>query len=276
MTLKFTARTIETLRPEPGRRVDYFDATLPGLALRVTATGHKSWSVHYRTAARRLRRLTIGDYPTITLANARKAAHQALRSAAAGEDPAAEKLATRRGETVADLTREYMDRHAKKHKRSWKEDQRMIDADVLPAWRTRKVKEITRRDVRDLIEKIADRGAPIAANRILALVRKMLNFAVQRDWIDANPAALIAKPGAERSRDRVLTDYELRLVWKACETEKPAMCALQRLRLVTMQRGGELAKLQWADIDLDSGWIAFPASVTKNKRPHRVPLSSIA
>jgi hypothetical protein len=74
-TLKFTARAIETLRPEPGRRVDYFDASLPGLALRVTATGHKSWTVHYRTATRRLRRLTIGDYPTITLANARKTAH---------------------------------------------------------------------------------------------------------------------------------------------------------------------------------------------------------
>jgi hypothetical protein len=206
MTLKFTARTIDTLRPVPGRRVDYFDESLPGLALRVTESGHKSWSVHYRTAARRLRRLTIGDYPTITLADARKAAHKALRAAAPGEDPAAEKLATRRGETVADLADEYIERHAKKHKRSWKEDQRKLDVDVLPLWRTRKAKEITRRDVRDLIEGIADRGAPIAANRVLALVRKLLNFAVQRDWIDANPAALIAKPGAERSRDRVLTD----------------------------------------------------------------------
>jgi hypothetical protein len=197
------AGTIDTLRPEPGRRVDYFNAGLPGLALRLTASGHKSWSVHYRTAARRLRRLTIGDYPTITLAEARKAAHKALRAAAGGEDPAAEKLTTRRGETIADLADEYIERHAKKRKRSWKEDQRKLDVDVLPLWRTRKVKEITRRDVRDLIEGIADRGAPI----------------------DANPAALIAKPGAERSRDRVLTDNELRLIWKACDAEKPAMCA---------------------------------------------------
>ena len=61
MTLKFTARTIETIRPVPGRRIDVFDASLPGLALRVTASGHKSWTVHYRNAARRLRRLTLGD-----------------------------------------------------------------------------------------------------------------------------------------------------------------------------------------------------------------------
>ena len=276
MTLKFTARTIETIRPVPGRRIDVFDASLPGLALRVTASGHKSWTVHYRNAARRLRRLTLGDYPTITLADARKAAQKALRAAAAGEDPATEKHATRQGETVADLAREYIERQAKKHKRSWEEDQRKLDVDILPSWRTRKVKELTRRDVRDLIERIADRGAPIAANRVLALVRKLLNFAVQRDWIDANPAALITKPGAERSRDRVLTDDELRRIWTACQAEKPAMCALQRLRLVTMQRGGELAKLQWADVDLDTGWIAFPAAITKNKRPHRVPLSPLA
>ena len=244
--------------------------------MRVTAAGHKSWTVHYRTATRRLRRLTIGDYPTITLAAARKAAHHALRAAAAGEDPAADKRAVRRGETLADLAHEYIERHAKKHKRSWEEDQRKLNVDVLPAWRTRKVTDITRRDVRELIEVIADRGAPIAANRVLALVRKLLNFAVQRDWIEANPAALIAKPGAERSRDRVLTDPELRLIWVACASEKPAMCALQRLRLVTMQRGGELAKLQWEHVDLERRWIGFPATITKNKRPHRIPLSHLA
>jgi integrase len=276
MTLKFTARTIETIRAVPGRRIDVFDASLPGLALRVTPSGHKSWTVHYRNAARRLRRLTLGDYPTLSLAEARKAAQKALRAAVAGEDPATEKSAARLGETVDDLAREYIERHAKKHKRSWAEDQRKLNVDVLPVWRTLKVKDLTRRDVRTLIEAIADRGAPIAANRVLALVRKMLNFAVQRDWIDANPAALISKPGAERSRDRVLGDDELRLIWAACETEKPAMCALQRLRLVTVQRGGELAKLRWDDVDLTAGWIALPGTITKNKRPHRVPLSRLA
>lgn len=276
MTLKFTARTVETIRAVPGRQVDYFDAALPGLALRVTETGRKSWTVFYRTAARRLRRLTIGRYPIVTLAKARVLAHAALRAAAAGEDPATDKSAVRSGETVADLAKEYIERHAKKHKRSWEEDQRKLEVDVLPTWRSRKVKSLTRRDVRDLIEAIADRGAPIAANRVLALVRKMLNFAVQRDWIDANPAALIARPGAEQSRERVLTDDETRLIWATCDTEKPAMRALQRLRLVTVQRGGELAKLRWDDVDLETGWIAFPGTITKNKRPHRVPLSALA
>ena len=82
----------------------------------------------------------------------------------------------------------------------------MLEAEVLPAWRTRKVKDLTRRDVRDLVEAIADRGSPISANRYLALIRKMLNFAIGRDWLEANPAALIPKPGAEQSRERVLTE----------------------------------------------------------------------
>ena len=79
MTLKFTARTVDSLKPIPGRRVDYFDGSLPGLALRVTETGHKSWTLHYRNTERRLRRLTIGNYPTVTLAKARKAAQRASR-----------------------------------------------------------------------------------------------------------------------------------------------------------------------------------------------------
>lgn len=114
-----------------------------GLALRVTESGHKSWTVHYRNAERRLRRLTPGDYPTLTLAKARKAAQKALRAASDGEDAASEKHAARRGETFAELAKEYIERHAKKHKRSWREDQRMLDAEVLPAWRSRKVKELT-------------------------------------------------------------------------------------------------------------------------------------
>ena len=95
------------------------------------------------------------------------------------------------------------------------------------------------------------------------------------------------KPGAERSRDRVLTDDEIRIVWAACAMERPAMCTLLRLRLLTAQRGGELAALRWTDLDLqpsDDGtdppavgdWLTIPATVTKNKRQHRVYLTTRA
>lgn len=275
--MKLTARMLETLKP-PSRRMDLADEEVPGLALRVTPHGARTWAIRYRVEGGRrgrLRRLTLGAYPALGLAAARKKARRALNTVAAtGADPAADKKTARLGDTIADLAKEYISKHAKLHKKSWRDDDRFLDVEILPAWRNRKVKDITRRDVRELIEGIADRGAPISANRCLALVRKMLNFAIAKDWIDANPAALMPKPGAERSRERVLTDDEIRLVWAACETERPAMCALLRLRLMTAQRGGELAQLRWTDIE--DGWLTLPGSVTKNKRPHRVPLTAPA
>jgi integrase len=276
--MKLTDRRIATLKPNPTRRVELPDDKVAGLALRVTPNGIKTWTLRYRLTggrADRRRRLTLGGYPALTLAKARKAANIALGQVATTHtDPATAKRAARLGETFGDLARDYLARHAKRHKRSWREDERILDADLLPAWRTRKVKDISRREVRELVEGIADRGSPIMANRTLALIRKMLNFAITRDWIDANPAARIPKPGAERSRERVLTDDEIRLVWDACEAERPALCALMRLRLVTAQRGGELARLRW--IDVESDWLTLPSTATKNKVAHRVFLTSRA
>jgi len=136
------------------------------------------------------------------------------------------------------------------------------------------------------------------ANRVLAVVRKMLNFAVDHDWINANPAARVTKPAPERSRDRVLTEEELRRLWRVLShlpmtSDRPApgrkrakgksddplcpvsarLAALLKVRLLTAQRGGEVARMRWADVDLDSGWWTIPREHTKNGQPHRVPLT---
>jgi integrase len=299
MVMKLTARDVDALKGTPGKRVEIFDAVVRGLALRVTESGHKSWSVHYRVGGR-LRRHTIGTVAQFTLAEARAAAYDAARGAAKGKDAGAEKKATRLGETIGDLAREYVERHAKAKKRSWADDQRMLDVDILPKWKTRKVKELSRRDVRELVEAIAERGAPITANRCLALIRKMLNFGIERDWLEANVAARIKKPGAEASRDRVLADDEIRAIWR-CVTNlpttaqlpapgrkrakgdddnplcplSPAQAAIIQLRLLLAQRGGEVARMRRPDIEFvadDLAWWTIPGEHTKNKKPHRVPL----
>jgi integrase len=270
-----TDRLVKTLKAST--RLEIPDGHVPGMSLRVTTSGVKSWSLRYRVGggrAGRVRRLTLGTYPRMSLAKARKKAMQALRAIDDGNDPAAQKQAARLGETVGDLAKDYIAKYAKRHKRSWESDDRYLEVEVLPAWKHLKAKELTRRHVRDLIEGIAERGSPVSANRCLALVRKMLNWAVQNDWIDANPAALIPKPGAEGSRDRVLSDDEIRLVWEACEDERPAMRALMRLRLLTAQRGGELSALKWTDVE--GHWLTIPATVSKNKRAHRVFLTATA
>jgi integrase len=275
--MKLTARTLETLRT-PDRRLELADDDTPGLSLRLTPNGARTWSVRYRVEggrAGRMRRLTLGSLAVLSLAEARKKAREALNGVAfKGTDPAEEKQRDRQGDTVGDLAKDYLKRYAKLRKRSWQADERYLEAEILPAWRHRKVKDLGRRDVRELVEAIAERGSPISANRCLALIRKMLNFAIERDWIEANVAARIKKPGAERTRDRVLTDEEIRLVWQACVGERPALCALMRLRLLTAARGGELAQLRWTDIDGE--WLTLPATVTKNKLAHRIPLTPAA
>ena len=264
-------RFVKTLKAT-GCRTDYYDATAPGLVLRVAESGRKSWCVVYRVS-RRKRRMTLGTYPAVTLAAARKKAREARALVQLDTtDPAAERKDLRQGETVADICAEYLERHAKRHKRSWKEDERIINAEVLPRWRHRLIKQLTRSDVRDAVEEIAER-APIMANRALALVRKMLNFAVEREWLDANPATLLKKPGVEKSRDRVLTEDEIRATWGALDEElAPTMAAAFKVRLLTGQRGGEVLGMQWTHVDFEAGWWEIPGTLTKNGEAHRVPL----
>lgn len=272
-TLKMTARGIDALKPLPQARAEYHDAELPGLALRITPAGVKTWSVLYRHRGR-LRRLTLGTAAVLGLADARTRARDVLTAVRAGADPAAEKQQARRAETIADLVTDYLEKYAKLRKRSWREDQRILNNNVLPTWKPRAIVDIRRRDVRELVEAIAQRGAPVMANRVLACVRKMFAFAVDRELVEHNPAARLGRPGgAEAARDRVLSEDELRAFWAECDGQAPAMAAFYKLRLLTAQRGKEVAAMQWGDVDLEAGWWTIPAGIAKNKLAHRVPLA---
>ena len=276
MTIRFTAKTAKSIAAIPGKRMEYFDAATPGLALRVTEKGVKSWTVLYRHRGK-LRRLTLGSLKTLGLADARLRAQNAIRAAGDGKDPASEKQRAKQAETISDLITDYIEKYAQKRKRSWREDQRILNNEVLPHWKHRAIADIKRRDVRTLLEPIAERGAATMANRVLACVRKMFSFAVDQELIERNPAARLGRPGgAEQSRDRVLTDVEIRQLWKAFTALSPEMGAFFKLRLVTAQRGKEVSSMRWQDVNLESGWWTIPAAVAKNKLAHRVPLSVTA
>jgi integrase len=283
-TANFTARFIEALKAPESGQVDYRDESLPGFGVRLSAAGRKSWIVVYRSGGR-LRRLTLGAYPHLSLAEARQKAKDALHDAAGGVDPAAVKTAERAAESFADLAREYVERHAKL-KRSGHEDIRLLygsahkkrtgkkpHVPLVKRWGQIRVKDLTRRDVRLLLDGIVDRGSPIMANRTLALVRKMFNFAIERDWLEHNPCHMVKRAAPERQRDRVLSEDEVRAVWKALDDEDAIIAAVFRLRLFTAQRGGEVLGATWSEIDLASGWWTIPAGRSKNGLAHRVPLS---
>jgi len=281
-TLNLTTKFIDTV-PVSADRTEYFDTQVKGMALRVSAGGRKTFVVIYRNADGIDRRLTLGTYPDLKLEQARKQAQSARGKVADGKDPVKDKQESkqkRTGKTVADLAKEYMAQHARVHKskKAADEDQRMIDAEILTAWKDTLVTDLTRGDIRALLAGIAAR-APIAANRYLSLIRKMLNFAITIDWLEANPCALMVQPGKETARERVLTDDEVRAFWLACEQERPAMCVLTRLRLVSAQRGVELENIRWDDLDLKdpaNSWWTVPSEIAKNGQMHRVPLTKRA
>ncbi|MCZ6664999.1 MAG: site-specific integrase, partial [Gammaproteobacteria bacterium] len=178
-------------------------------------------------------------------------------------------------QTFSSLGRLYLERHARKHKspRSIREDERIIARELVPKWGSRRITDIRRRDVIGLLDEIADRPAPIMANRVRALVSKLFNFAISRDLLEANPCAQVPRPGREEPRQRVLTDNELEALWGAFGKLGPIMGPMFKLRLLTLQRGAEITSMRWEDIDHEDGWWTIPPERAKNRLAHRVPLS---
>jgi integrase len=183
----------------------------------------------------------------------------------------AERQAEKEAPTFGQLADEYLEKHAKLKKRTWQEDERKLRREVRPHWDSRKVHEVTRRDVILLLDRLVERGAPIQANRVRALISKVFNFGISRAIVETNPAHLVDRPGLEIQRDRVLTEDEIRKVWAAFEEQEPVVAASFKLRLLTAQRGHEVAHLRWAD--LSGEWWTIPATLAKNRLQHRVPLS---
>jgi integrase len=271
MRTTLTDRTIRRLATPSRGQVDYFDKAVPGFGLRVSASGARSWIVLYRHRGRKCR-VTLGPESALSLADARTRAKQILARVRLGADPAGERRAEREALTFELLAHEYLERHAKPKKRSWREDERILRVYVPKSWRSAPASTITRRDVRGLLDGITQQ-TPIMANRVLACLRKVFNFGVQRELVASSPCQLIERPAPERQRDRVLTADELRAVWKALGAEDAATAGLFKLFLLTAQRGYELRTMAWADLDLDAGWWTIPSVRAKNKLAHRVPLS---
>ena len=189
-----------------------------------------------------------------------------------------EKRAAREVLTFGALATEYIDRYAKPNKRSWQEDERQLNVSLLPKWRTRPAEEISADDLLAVLNAKVKAGAPVAANRLRALVSRMFTFAAEQRLVPptVNPVIGVKKPAKETTRDRVLTDDEIRRLWDACATQNPYVCAWFRLRLVTAQRGGELLQMRWQDIDPGSHFWTIPPAFVKNAHGHRVHLNATA
>lgn len=284
----FNDRSLKALKPPPIGQKDYWDLQKQprGFGLRISATGTKSFTLTYRaddpkTRQRRLHRIVVGRYPEISLADAREKAEGLRGKISNGENPIVERRFERQGEldresfgALADM---YLKEHAMVKKRSWREDERILRFDLLPKFKDYKAHLITRGDVKTLLKEIVDRGAPVQANRTLALIRKIFNFGIREEILEVNPCSRLPMPGGEESeRERALSFTELGLLLEGLKEIESPIDDYFRLLILLAQRPGETLRMEWSEVDLAEGWWIIPGLKTKNKLAHRVPLTAIA
>lgn len=276
--MKLTDRQIKNLKPKSAR-YEVWEGR--GFGIRVFPSGIKSWVYMYRFDGK-AKRITFGNYPQMSVAEAHAAFGKALTDLEKGIDPGATLVnlnrEDRQAPTVEALALEYIEKWAQPRKRSWEEDKRMLTKDVIPHLGKQKAKNVSRRDIVMLLDKVLERGSPIAANRTLAVVRRMFNFAVERDIITITPCYGIKAPTKENQRDRVLSFDEIKSFWQGLDNANMSESTrlVLKFQLATAQRKGEIVSSEWEDFNLKEGWWIIPAHKAKNSNAHRVPLSKLA
>jgi len=273
---RFTDKFISNLKP--GAK-EQWTREGQGFAIRVLPSAEKVWYYIFTFEARK-RYMRLGSYPEVSLATAREAFDIAKVKVKNGVDPMAEKVQVeherRIAPTVEDLVSEYIERHAKKFKKSWQADERLLAKEVLPAWGKRKAADITKRDATLLLEEIMDRGTPAMSNQVLKITRKMFNFAVERDILQHTPFTGVKALAPNVRRERTLSETEIRALWGNIDNAvmSDEVNRALKLVLVTAQRPGEVTGMHVREIE--GHWWTIPAERAKNGKAHRVYLTQMA
>jgi integrase len=276
--LKFTDSKIKGLKPKD-KRVTLFEDT--GLGLRISPTGRITFIYMYRYNGKQTM-LTIGKYPLFSLSRARLEAASLKEQVGRGFDPKEEiskrKQAFQDAYSVNALIEEFIEKWSKPRKRTWEEDQRCLQREVIPYLGSKKAKDVRRRNIILILDRIMDRGSPGMANRTLNVITKLFNFAVERDILIGSPCTGMKMPAKKNERERALNEIEIRKFWNGLPDSgisTPIQLSL-KLLLATGQRRGEVVSAEWKDFDLKKGWWEIPSSKTKSERSHRIPLNEIA
>jgi len=261
-----TDTKIAAIKPPASGQDEHPDHKVTGLRLRVGSSGKKTWTLRRRVGAKVINR-KLGNYPAMGLAAARKAAEKLIEALeTTGSTDAIDR-------TFGAVAEHWLENVAKPKNKSAHLQQRRLEMHVLPHWRNRKIQEIRRADVRDLLDGIEGVVLP---NRVLTTIKTVFRYALSRDWIEASPVEGIAKPKAESPRERVLDMGEIARVWHAAGLLGYPTGAYVRMLILTAQRRNEVARMRWDSVDLDEGTWTLKADDTKAARTHLVPLSALA
>jgi integrase len=275
-TVKLTDRTVQNSQGP----AEIWDANLPNFGLRIGSPnerwpkGRKTWQAMYRINGGPKKRLKLGNYPEMPLAKARTEAKDRLSLAQSGIDPKdlRQDQQDQAAFTVAKLCGEYIEKYAKRRNRRWYDKEKQLKLYVLPLWGKRPASAITTRDVSRFIDGLENIG-PATARSVYATVRHMFGWAADRQQIDSNPCT-IGSPAAPKSRDRVLTANEIKHIWDNLGGYPSG--PLFKLLFVTGQREGNVAQMEWDELDLENALWTIPAEKFKANREHVVPLSKLA
>lgn len=276
-----TTQTLTQIEPPAKGNKLIFDAhrdAPKGFGLRVAATGGRAFVLRYRSQDGRDRLLTIGAHPTWSLAAARRQAAQYRREIDKGVDLLEQRRAEKAEPTVAEAVKVYCDRQAGKLA-SGKAIRATLTRHLVPDLGRTKLREVRRRDVVAVVERLAE-TKPRQASLLLTYVKQVFAWAEDREIIEANPVATLRPhkiaPGmAPKQRARVLSEEEIRKLWRADAGMAPETRVALKLVLVTGQRPGEVAGMRWSEIS-GRTWTIPASRRGKTSTEHRVPLSDTA
>lgn len=267
---------VRNLRPTDRTQV-VWDTHQRGLALMVQATGRKSWKCVY-THRGAPRWYHIGAADAVGLADARTLASRVMFQVAEGKDPCADRKAERSKGTFQELAERYVEQHAKRRNKSWKQADALVRKHLIPRWGKSAAGDITRADVKSMMARIA---APITANQTLAAASAIFTWGVREGAVTTNPCHLVER-NPTRDRERVLSDAEVPKFWEAFDSAGPVHSFALKVILLTGQRPGEVSHMRREHIA--DGWWTMPGDPvpdlgwpgTKNGETHRVWLPAAA
>ena len=272
---RFTKPLVAAMFCPVGKSETFFwDTTLPGFGLRAYASGRRLWIAQYRDSAGRTRRASLGDVKTVDLDPARASAKLLLSQAALGADPAAEKRAARKAVRVTVLVEDYLSDAEKRMKpNSYSSVVRHLRTYAAPLHQET-AGSVGRADIVKLLKAVTEKHGGVSANRLRSSLSALWAWALRTGAVDGeNPVANVPKPGVEASRERVLTEAELALIWKGTAGDHDHD-RIVRLLMLTGARREEVGGLIWTEIN-GPLW-TLPASRSKNALPHEIPLGALA
>jgi len=275
---KLTAISVENAKP-PTERRENPDSGCRGLYLVLQPSGAKSWAIRFRFDGKPCKQ-TLGSFPAVSLAEARRLATAALAQVAQGVDPRLEKrqakaeAAERGRDTIERLTAQFLEWQGKRLRPNSLHQLDHIFTDIVaPAWHGRDVHSIARRDAIELTEAVAEK-TPIMANRLHSGLHRFFRWLCERDVILASPLVGVPRPASERARERTLSERELVALWRACDAVEEPARSWVRMLILLGQRRSEIAGMRRSEIDGDL-W-HLPAARMKGKVAHVLPLPAQA